>query len=596
MTDLPTVPLTLSLTGRPLLLWPNVVPELSARLTDAHRARAERRTAWIGDRAARLSAKLKSKLTKADATPPSASASRFDDDLLAPNSIQFVSEEDVATFLAVIEIEGPLLDQAWVMLNGAGEQVTCFDGYDRIEQATLRALNNPNCAGVLLSIDSPGGMVNGCFECVDALYAAAATAGKPLHTHTSGLLASAAYALASAGTRVSATLSATVGSIGVIYGRVDQTAHLADEGIKIDLITSGERKSWGYMETEASDEELAHHQAEIDHLATHFFTRVARTRPLDVDGVIALQAGPFLGEAAVSAGLSDAVESRADALKALAAAAAPTAPETTSSDSNPSATSPDPVPAAQMSSTDGPTQKERSMKSTLKMRAALTASLSTIALAMATNHAAAKDFDDDQKAALTAAIQAETDETVDAMDDDDVETMTDEDTDAMENDDDVEALDESEMDEDEIDAADRDDPDAEGEDPEAENDDDDAPMATKVAASKIVYAAFARLKSDQTAQAAQSGDPAAVAQAILALPEAKGFEAIANKLAFSGATVDGARATLKAAADATRKAKADARPIPSPKVGAGGKTGAKSPAESPLLNAVVKRNKAQARR
>ena len=48
-------------------------------------------------------------------------------------------------------------------------------GYEYIEAAVARGVNDPAVREVVLHIDSPGGTVTGCFDCTDADYSALIT-------------------------------------------------------------------------------------------------------------------------------------------------------------------------------------------------------------------------------------------------------------------------------------------------------------------------------------------------------------------------------------------------------------------------------------
>ena len=554
MSDIANIPLTLTLTGRPLLLYPGVVPELNARLTDAHRGRAERRTAQLTNRALRWAARQAS--PSPDAAAPATVTLGLPDSVTAPNAKLILNPQaddgdpdSAAPYLAIIEINGPLLNKAWLMQDDTGQAIICMDGYDRIEAAATRAVLDDQCAGLLLAIDSPGGHVMGCFECADALRALDAV--KPITAHTDGMMCSGAYAIGAAARRISASLTAYIGSVGVIYGRVDETAKLEQDGIRIDLITSGPQKSWGYPESKMDEAEAAALHTEINQIADMFAARVATTRPLDSAAILALEAGTWMADGAVTRGLSDATERKDAALEILAQIAL----------------APDPVPAANSQSNPDGTEKEASMKSTLKLRAALSASLIAIASVMATNHPAAAGLD---KTALTAALKAETESTVDAMEDDEIAAAAEEDTDEMEDDDDISAMDEDEMDDDE----------------------DEDVSATKIAASRIAHAAIARVKASSAPKAALADqiDPA-TATAIQALPEAKGRDRQAAALSITpGMTVDSARRILGASGkDKTSRLAT----VPDPKVGAAPRSSKVSPADAAqLANAKAIREKA----
>ena len=227
----PALPKHLTLTGRPLLLMPSVLNELHARLENSYTPH----TAKLADRLFRRAASAPTPPDQPNEQAPSrALASRVPFAAMQSPSITAAPDP----YFAHITIEGPLLNKAAMW----GETV-CVDGYDRIEADIAAAVNDPDCAGILLDIDSPGGMVNGCYELSDKIGAWAKDT--PIIAHTSGLLCSAAYAIAAQCTEIHAALTATVGSIGVIYGRYDVTGAMEKEGVKIDFITSGDKKSWG---------------------------------------------------------------------------------------------------------------------------------------------------------------------------------------------------------------------------------------------------------------------------------------------------------------------------------------------------------------
>src|SRR4051812_16514999 len=68
--------------------------------------------------------------------------------------------------IAVVSIRGPLMHHS---------HYWC-DSYDAIKERVLEALSSSPRA-IVLSIDSPGGLVSGCFDTANEIRAAAAAAG-----------------------------------------------------------------------------------------------------------------------------------------------------------------------------------------------------------------------------------------------------------------------------------------------------------------------------------------------------------------------------------------------------------------------------------
>lgn len=554
------IPLHLSLTGRPLALYPAVIPELSHRLQSSY----DGRTAKITDRILRREAKQPNPVA---ANLPTSRIALSD----APQPIRRES------YIEVISIEGPLLNKAYMF----GSTV-CIDGYDRIEAALAEAVNDPACAGVLLDIDSPGGMVSGCFELSDKIGEMAKQ--KPILAFTSGLLCSAAYAIAAQCTEIHCQMSAMIGSIGVIYGRYDFTAANTKLGLKIDFIKSGEKKTWGHPDTQITDAELAEEQAEIDKLAGWFFDRVSAGRNIDTKTISGLEAGTFLGDDAVTNNLVDANGDFAAALSRLTELVQDPAPSDPAP--APSSTKPQksvPVAAATPTSTKTKEIPMSNFKSAAS-RATLTAMLGGLAFAMIGNSPsfASSDVDDED---ITEAVETETDEEVEALNDEEVDALNEDDeVDAMDEDEDIEALDEDEV--------------------EAEENDEDKEPTALVAASRIankVMADFtakaaakksAKKASKKSARKNAGGnDRMATAKKILALPAAKGREAHAQTLAFdTDMTVDEAKSALTA--DKAKTGSGRLSEIHDPNIGAGGQSGGKTAS----LDQVLKDHQAKNRK
>jgi ClpP class serine protease len=80
----------------------------------------------------------------------------------------------------------------------------------RISEAIEAAEADPAISGILLDIDSPGGECCGTPECADVV----AACRKPVAAWSGGLMASAAYWIGSHSKYVTASRSASVGSIG----------------------------------------------------------------------------------------------------------------------------------------------------------------------------------------------------------------------------------------------------------------------------------------------------------------------------------------------------------------------------------------------
>lgn len=207
--------------------------------------------------------------------------------------------------LAIVEISGPL-DQR-------SEWWRWWDGYDAIAKRTCAALNDETIDVVALRLDSPGGVVAGCFEACDQILAAKAASGKKIVVIVDEMACSAGYAIGCVADEILLAASAVVGSVGVIATYMNVADALKENGVRVAVLSSGKFKADGSPYRPWSDEALARMKADIDYLAGLFFDRVAKSRRMTVDAVKALEAGCFRGQAAVAAGLADRVLPTAEA-------------------------------------------------------------------------------------------------------------------------------------------------------------------------------------------------------------------------------------------------------------------------------------------
>lgn len=200
--------------------------------------------------------------------------------------------------VVVVHIDGPLdhHDEGW------------FDSYDAI-RARVRSACESQATSIVLKIDSPGGEASGCFETAREIRAMCAEAGKSLYAQCERQACSAAYALASAASIVSASETAVVGSIGVISTRYDYSEQNAAHGVRVAFITSGARKADGHPDLALTEAELKDSQLLVDGLAEKFFALVADHRGIDADAIRAQEARLCLADVAVKSGLVDQVQS-----------------------------------------------------------------------------------------------------------------------------------------------------------------------------------------------------------------------------------------------------------------------------------------------
>lgn len=233
----------------------------------------------------------------------------------APESASDRRGYDVVAGVALIGIYGVLLPRLGT-LRPWGDFAT---GYDGIRANVLTALADAEVRALVLDVDSPGGMVDGCFDLADTIHAARGS--KPIVAIVADHAYSAAYALASAADFITVPRTGGVGSIGVITGLMDVSGALEKAGLGMHFVTYGARKAEEMRAsyTGVSKPVLERMQRDVDRIGELFVATAARNRAVSADAVRAQEAACFMGQAAVEAGLADNVMAPADAFAALLA-------------------------------------------------------------------------------------------------------------------------------------------------------------------------------------------------------------------------------------------------------------------------------------
>lgn len=202
--------------------------------------------------------------------------------------------------IAIIPVHGTLVRRAIGLEAASG-----LTSYGEIAARIDAALADPQVSGILLDLDSPGGEAGGVFELAERIRAVNDI--KPVWAHANDSAYSAAYAIAAAASRLTLSQTAGVGSIGVIALHVDQSIKDAKDGIAFTAIYAGHHKNDFSPHAPLSPQAASTLQSEVDRLYGIFISQVAQMRGLDSDAVRATEAGLLFGEAAVTAGLADAV-------------------------------------------------------------------------------------------------------------------------------------------------------------------------------------------------------------------------------------------------------------------------------------------------
>lgn len=218
--------------------------------------------------------------------------------------------------VAVIPVTGPMFRYANLF-----SQVSGATSYEQLATEFTAAVRNPDVRAIVLSVDSPGGEVNGAAELAGMIYGARGS--KPIVAHISGFGASAAYWLASAADELVASETALVGSLGVIMA-VGETG-----GDSIDPMTGRRESEFVSSQSPAKavdlsdQEDRARLQGIADALADVLLTDVSRHRGISKKRVESDygRGAVLVGQSALRAGLVDRIGTFEGVIAELARAA-----------------------------------------------------------------------------------------------------------------------------------------------------------------------------------------------------------------------------------------------------------------------------------
>jgi len=213
--------------------------------------------------------------------------------------------------LATITIRGAMAhnpDALDMFFNGTEDSGAITD-------SIMQCANDRAIRGVMLDVDSPGGMFTGGPEMSDAV--AESDSSKPTIVWTGGSLTSLGYMLAAPARVIIASQSSRVGGIGTFLALPDVTKMLENLGIKMDLFknSDGTFKAIGVPGVPLTDAQRAHLQSQTDSIHSIFANIVTTNRP-DVKPE-SMKGQTFTGLEAQKVGLVDAIGSRAYALGVL---------------------------------------------------------------------------------------------------------------------------------------------------------------------------------------------------------------------------------------------------------------------------------------
>lgn len=270
----------------------------------------------------------------------------------------------VVNGIAIVPISGTLVHK-----YGYIRPISGMTGYDGVDYRIREALSDPEVKAIMLDMDTPGGMVAGCFDLADKI--AEWRKVKPIWSLGYDMHCSAGQMIASACSRRLITQTGVAGSVGVIMAHTNIEKMLDQQGVEITLITAGSHKADGHPYAALPKEVKEKWQKELESNRQMFANKAATYMGVDVKQILATEAETYEGQAAVDVGFANEVVNGLDAIQIMSdhfkhskttvdmGAAMSVVDPNVPSAAQPSATAPAPQPAASAPANDAapaPTQ------------------------------------------------------------------------------------------------------------------------------------------------------------------------------------------------------------------------------------------------
>lgn len=205
---------------------------------------------------------------------------------------------------------------------GDAVAVLDIDGLIADDEAVLEQIRefrrNPSVRGVLVSINSPGGVVAPSQSIYAELRRLRDEDALPVVATIGGVGASGGYYVALAADTIFALPGSITGSIGVVMELPEASELLDRVGVEVTVVKSAEHKDTGSPFRPVTPEDRAVLQALVSDVYEQFVAAVASERDLPIEAVRGVADGRILsGRQALDQGLVDRLGNWTDAVATL---------------------------------------------------------------------------------------------------------------------------------------------------------------------------------------------------------------------------------------------------------------------------------------
>jgi len=201
---------------------------------------------------------------------------------------------------AIVSLLGETVNRgAWM---GSYSGMTSYEG---LATQLKAAVDDNEVDRIVLDVNSPGGQTHGLAETSRLIRSLSKQ--KPITAVVNATAFSAAYILISGATKIVATESSELGSIGVLLIHADYSDQMKEAGVKVTMFHEGDRKIDLNPYEEVSEEAAKAVKSRMTDIMSQAVSIVSEHRNIPEKRIYSLEAGILSAQEAIKAGLADEI-------------------------------------------------------------------------------------------------------------------------------------------------------------------------------------------------------------------------------------------------------------------------------------------------